>query len=60
MSKPLADKAYISTSETYSQQRGYRVDMKTFTELRDAQSITLAYDGLDPLPPMFCYWRSTL
>jgi hypothetical protein len=57
--KPLADKAHISTSKTYSQQRDYRFDMKTFTELRNAQSITLAYDGLDPLPPMFCYLRST-
>ena len=49
--KPLADKAHISTSKTYSQQRDYRFDTKTFTELKNAQSITLAYDGLDPLPP---------
>ena len=55
--KPLADKAHISTSKTYSQQRDYRFDMKTFTELRNAQSITLAYDGVDPLPPMFCYLK---
>lgn len=52
--KSLADKAHISTSKTYNQQRDYRFDRKTFTELRNAQSITLAYDGLDPLPPMFC------
>jgi TraM recognition site of TraD and TraG len=55
--KPLADKAHISTSKTYSQQRDYRFDMKTFTELKNAQSVTLAYDGLDPLPPMFCYLK---
>jgi hypothetical protein len=55
--KPLADKAHISTSKTYSQQRDYRFDMKTFTELRNAQSVTLAYDGLDPYPPMFCYLK---
>jgi hypothetical protein len=55
--KPLADKAHISTSKTYSQQRDYRFDVKTFMELRNAQSITLAYDGLDPLPPMFCYLK---
>lgn len=55
--KPLADKAHISTSKTYSQQRDYRFDKKTFSELRNAQSITLAYDGLDPLPPMFCYLK---
>ena len=55
--KPLADKAHISTSKTYSQQRDYRFDTKTFTELKNAQSVTLAYDGLDPLPPMFCYLK---
>jgi TraM recognition site of TraD and TraG len=55
--KPLADKAHISTSKTYSQQRDYRFDTKTFTELKNAQSITVAYDGLNPLPPMFCYLK---
>jgi hypothetical protein len=55
--KPVADKAHISTSKSYSQQRDYRFDMKTFMELRNAQSITLAYDGLDPLPPTFCYLK---
>jgi hypothetical protein len=31
--------------------------MKTFTELRNAQSVTIAYDGLNPLPPMFCHLK---
>jgi hypothetical protein len=31
--------------------------MKTFTELRNAQSVTIAYDGTNPMPPMFCYLR---
>ena len=34
--KPLADKAHNSTSKTYSHQRDYRFDTKTFTELRNA------------------------
>jgi type IV secretory system conjugative DNA transfer VirD4/TraG family protein len=55
--KPVADKAHISTSKTYSQQRDYRFDTKIFTELKNAQSVTLAYDGLDPLPPLFCYLK---
>src|SRR5260370_9235488 len=58
--KPLADKAHISTSKTYSQQRYYRFDMKTFTELKNPHFITLAYDGLNPLPPMFCYLKPYL
>ena len=55
--KPLADRAHISTSKTYSQQRDYRFDIKTFTELKNAQSVTLAYDGLNPWPPTFCYLK---
>ena len=31
--------------------------MKTFKKLRNAQSITLAYDGLDAYPPMLCYLK---
>jgi len=55
--KPLSDKAHISTSKTYSQQRDFIFDTKTFTELKNAQSITLAYDGVSPLPPMYCYLK---
>ena len=35
----------------------YRFDMKTFTELKNAQAIAIAYDGLNPMPPMFCYLK---
>ncbi len=31
--------------------------MKTFTELKNAQAIAVAYDGLNPMPPMFCYLK---
>ena len=26
-------------------------------ELRNAQSVAIAYDGLNPIPPMFCYLK---
>ena len=39
------------------QQSDFRFDTKTFTELRNAQSITIAYDGINPMPPMFCYLK---
>ena len=29
--------------------------MKTFMELRNAQAVTIAYDGSNPRPPIFCY-----
>ena len=52
-----SNRANLTTSKTYYQQSDYRFDMKTFTELRNAQSVTIAYDGLDPMPPMFCYLK---
>jgi hypothetical protein len=55
--KAQSNKANLTTSKTYYQQSDYRFDMKTFTELRNAQSVTIAYDGLNPMPPMFCYLK---
>src|SRR5467141_1559430 len=55
--KALSHKANIVASKSYNTQSDYRFDMKTFMELRNAQSIVLAYDGIDPKPPMFCYLK---
>ena len=55
--KAISNKANITTSKSYIQQSDYRFDMKTFTELRNAQSVTIAYDGINPMPPMFCYLK---
>jgi hypothetical protein len=55
--KPLSHRANITASKSYSTQSDFRFDMKTFTELRNAQSVTLAYDGLNPIPPTFCYLK---
>jgi len=55
--KAQSNKVNLTTSKTYYQQSDYRFDMKTFTELRNAQSVTIAYDGLNPMPPMFCYLK---
>jgi hypothetical protein len=55
--KALSHKANITASKSYSTQNDYRFDMKTFMELRNAQSITVAYDGLNPIPPMYCYLK---
>jgi argonaute-like protein implicated in RNA metabolism and viral defense len=52
-----SNRANLTTSKTYYQQSDYRFDMKTFMELRNAQSVTVAYDGLNPMPPMFCYLK---
>ncbi len=55
--KALSHKANIVASKTYNTHSEYRFDMKTFMELRNAQSVILAYDGTNPMPPMFCYLK---
>jgi type IV secretory system conjugative DNA transfer VirD4/TraG family protein len=55
--KPVSDKANISASKSYHSQIDFRFDTKIFTELKNAQSITIAYDGFNPMPPMFCYLK---
>ena len=53
----LAHRANVTASKSYNTQTDLRFDMKTFTELRNAQSVTIAYDGLNPIPPTFCYLK---
>jgi TraM recognition site of TraD and TraG len=55
--KALSHKANLVASKSYNTQTDYRFDMKAFTELRNAQSVTIAYDGLNSSPPMFCYLK---
>ncbi|HKW35196.1 MAG TPA: TraM recognition domain-containing protein [Candidatus Acidoferrum sp.] len=55
--KAVSQRANLTASKTYSPHSDYRFDMKTFTELKNAQSIVIAYDGLNPLPPIFCYLK---
>jgi hypothetical protein len=55
--KAVSHKANITASKSYNTQSDYRFDVKTFTELRNAQSIIVAYDGFNPMPPMFCYLK---
>ena len=49
--KSVAHKANVTTSKSYNTQSDFRFDTKTFTELKNAQTITLAYDGLQPPAP---------
>jgi hypothetical protein len=55
--KALSHKANITASKSYSPHHDLRFDTKTFMELRNAQSVTIAYDGTNPIPPMFCYLK---
>jgi TraM recognition site of TraD and TraG len=55
--KTMSHKANITASKSYSPHHDLRFDMKDFMELRNAQSVTIAYDGTNPMPPMFCYLK---
>lgn len=55
--KALSHKANITASKSYSPHHDLRFDTKAFMELRNAQSVTIAYDGTNPMPPMFCYLK---
>jgi hypothetical protein len=55
--KAMAHRANVTTSKGYNTLSDFRFDFKTFTELKNAQSVTLAYDGLNPQPPTFMYLK---
>ncbi len=55
--KAMAHKANVTTSKSYNTQSDFRFDMKTFTELKNAQTVTLAYDGFNPHPPALMYLK---
>jgi hypothetical protein len=55
--KAISHKANITASKSYSPHHDLRFDVKDFMELRNAQSITVAYDGTNPVPPTFCYLK---
>src|SRR5208337_3600393 len=55
--KSLSNRANVTTSKSYNTHSDFRFDMKVFTELRNAQSVVIAYDGLNPVPPCYCYLK---
>jgi hypothetical protein len=55
--KAISHRANLTASKSYYPHSDFRFDMKTFTELKNAQAVVLAYDGLNPMPPAFCYLK---
>jgi hypothetical protein len=53
----MSHKANITASKSYSPHHDLRFDVKDFIELRNVQSVTIAYDGTNPMPPTFCYLK---
>ena len=55
--RPAAHKTTVGAMKTYRLQREYLFEPMVFTELQNAQAIVLAYDGLNPWPPTYCYLK---
>ena len=55
--RATSHRSTLSTSKGYSVQRDFTFEPKVFSELRNAQAIVLAYDGLNPHPPTYCYLK---
>jgi hypothetical protein len=55
--KATSHRASLSTSKSYSTQMHPTFEPKVFAELKNAQSIVLAYDGLNPLAPTYCFLK---
>lgn len=55
--RAAAHRATLSTTKGYNVQRDFVFEPKVFSELKNAQAIVLAYDGLNPHPPTYCYLK---
>ena len=55
--RATASKHSLSASKTYMLESDYLFQPRVFTELQHAQAIVIPYDGLNPLPPQYCYLK---
>ena len=55
--RATAARQSLSASKTYMLESDFLFQPRVFTELQHAQAVTLPYDGLNPLPPQFCYLK---
>ena len=47
----------VSTSKSYAIRQLDRFPVKAFYGLKTAQAIVLAFDGVNPIPPCYCYLK---
>ena len=52
-----SNKGSVSASKQYQKQREPLFEEKAFFELKNAQAIVAAFDGIAPLPPTYCYLK---
>jgi type IV secretory pathway TraG/TraD family ATPase VirD4 len=47
----------VSASKQYQRQKEPLFEEKLFFDLKNAQSVVIAFDGVSPLPPTYCYLK---
>jgi hypothetical protein len=52
-----ANKGSVSASKQYQKQKEPLFEERVFFELKNAQSVVVAFDGATPLPPTYCYLK---
>ena len=55
--KAAADQHTLGASKSYTFESDYIFQPRVFMELQNAQAVALPYDGLNPLPPQYCYLK---
>ena len=52
-----SSKGSVSASKQYQKQKEPLFDENVFFDLKNAQAIVVAFDGISPLPPTYCYLK---
>ena len=52
-----SSKASVSASKQYQRRKEPLFEEKVFFDLKNAQAITVAFDGVSPMPPTYCYLK---
>ena len=52
-----SSKGSVSASKQYQKQKEPLFEENVFFDLKNAQSIIVAFDGISPLPPTYCYLK---
>jgi hypothetical protein len=55
--KASSNRASVSASKTYQRQKEALFDDKVFYQLKNAQAVAVAYDGINPLPPTYLFLK---
>jgi type IV secretory pathway TraG/TraD family ATPase VirD4 len=55
--RTASSKGSVSASKQYQKHKEPLFDENVFFELKNAQAIVIAFDGITPLPPTYCYLK---